>query len=74
VQEFAGGSAGGEGEVDGAGQSDADAAPGGMKCLGEADPVGVEIVVVGCGVGEGAQGVVHAQIAPGFLVDPGGGA
>ena len=61
-------------EVDGAGQAGPDAAPGGVQGLGEADSVGVQVAVVGGGVDEDAPGVVHAQVAPGLLVDPFGGA
>jgi len=72
VQQLADGATQCDAEVDGAGQAGADAAPGGVQRGGEADPVGVKVVVVGGGMDERAQRVVHAQVAPGFLVHSGG--
>ena len=62
VEEFVGGAADGGGEVDGGGQPGADAASGGVEGFGERDPVWVDVVVVGGGVDECAERVVHAQV------------
>jgi len=46
VQQFTGGAAQSAGEVEGLAQAGADAASGGVQRCGEADPVGIEVVLV----------------------------
>src|ERR1035437_5151791 len=61
---------GGHGQGVARAESPAHAAPGGVERVGETDPVGIDLPVVGCFVDESSDGVVHTQIAPGFLIDP----
>ena len=70
VEEFGDRALGGAGQRDAAADSGADVASGGVDGVGEGDRVRVEAVVVGRFVDQGTDRVVHAEVAPGLLVDP----